>query len=84
MPEPSGIAGEKGLSSALSCGLFLRIIQAISPPVRIAASVEHDLGEDLLPEFGHIVVDDGRLDQTGVHHFQEVLDFEVFRREPQS
>src|SRR5436189_271369 len=44
--------------------------------------VRDELGEDLLPEIGDVVLDDGRLDEAGVHHLEDVLVLEILGRQP--
>ena len=43
--------------------------------------MHREVREDLLPEAREIVVDDDRRDETGVHHLEQVVVFEVVRRE---
>ncbi|MGH7306951.1 MAG: hypothetical protein ACRELZ_27065, partial [Candidatus Rokuibacteriota bacterium] len=57
-------------------------------PGDVAARAYHDvrvhgeLGEDLLPERADVRIDDGHLDEAGVHHLEDVLDLEVLGRQP--
>ena len=70
------------LRAALSCGLFLRMATASSPPVRtVTVSCTVRSGEDLLPELRQVVVDDGDGDESRVDHLEHVVVFEVVVRE---
>ena len=49
--------------------------------MRTATSlVQRDVGEDLAPELREVVVDDDGREQAGVHHFEQVVVFEVLGR----
>ena len=68
-------------SSPVSCGLFLRIATARSAADRSGNPRVHgEVGEDLLPEVRQVIVDDGRRNEPGVDHFEQVVVFEAFGR----
>ena len=67
--------------------LELRAVLADHPAELSAGADCHSgvggkLGEDLLPEVGEVVLDDGHLDEAGVHHLEDVLVLEILRRQP--
>jgi hypothetical protein len=76
-----GVAGQEIVDRRLE----LRAALAYRPgDVTTAAHrdvvVHRDLGEDLLPEVGLVLVHDDQWDQPGVHHLDEILVLQFFRR----
>ena len=71
-------------SSFFSCGLFLRIIQPISPACADGAACGWSsiFVKTCFQNLARVLVHDGRRHQPGVDHLEDVLGLEVVRRDP--